>query len=178
MHLAADYGQLEVLEYLVAKGADINAKDKHGISVILAAIWEGHSKCVKFLLDKVNFLNSKKDCFLTEPSFHTGEPRFKLSFSISLVCYLHKHFLWPDEESMILNFRPHFKPQIMDNKILEGQGRGNLMDLPHPFFLKKSLFYKLCAWQAPNNAKPFSFRNFVVHYQGFKMRYCLFLYYK
>ena len=53
MHLAADYGQLEVLEYLAAKGADINAKDKHGISVILAAIWEGHTKCVKFLLAKV-----------------------------------------------------------------------------------------------------------------------------
>jgi len=52
MHLAADYGQLEVLEYLAAKGADINAKDKHGISVILAAIWEGHTKCVKFLLAK------------------------------------------------------------------------------------------------------------------------------
>ena len=79
MHLAADYGQLEVLEYLVAKGADINAKDKHGISVILAAIWEGHSKCVKFLLDKVNFLNFKIDCFfLTEQGFHTGIPRFKL----------------------------------------------------------------------------------------------------
>ena len=53
MHVAADYGQLEVLEYLSANGADINAKDKHGISVILAAIWEGHTKCVKFLLAKV-----------------------------------------------------------------------------------------------------------------------------
>jgi len=52
MHLAADYGQLEVLEYLAAQGADINAKDKHGISVILAAIWEGHVNCVKFLLSK------------------------------------------------------------------------------------------------------------------------------
>ena len=60
MHLAADYGQLEVLEYLAAQGADINAKDKHGISVILAAIWEGHSKCVKFLLDKVSI---KPNCF-------------------------------------------------------------------------------------------------------------------
>lgn len=53
LHLAADYGQLEVLEYLASKGADLNAKDKHGISVILAAIWEGHFKCVKFLLEKV-----------------------------------------------------------------------------------------------------------------------------
>jgi ankyrin repeat protein len=42
-----------VLEYLVTKGADFNAKDKHGISVILAAIWEGHANCVKFLLEKV-----------------------------------------------------------------------------------------------------------------------------
>ena len=57
LHLAADYGQLEVLEYLAAQGADINAKDKHGISVILAAIWEGHSKCGKFLLDKVSIDN-------------------------------------------------------------------------------------------------------------------------
>merc|ERR1712086_50628 len=31
LHLAADYGQLEVLEYLAAQGADIDAKDKHGI---------------------------------------------------------------------------------------------------------------------------------------------------
>ena len=53
MHLAADYGQLEVLKYLASQGADLNAKDKHGISVILAAIWEGHTQCVKFLLEKV-----------------------------------------------------------------------------------------------------------------------------
>ena len=57
MHLAADYGQLEVLEYITSQGADINAKDKHGISVILAAIWEGHANCVKFLLDKVPHTN-------------------------------------------------------------------------------------------------------------------------
>ena len=57
MHLAADYGQLEVLEYIASQGADINAKDKHGISVILAAIWEGHANCVKFLLDKVLHTN-------------------------------------------------------------------------------------------------------------------------
>ena len=73
---------------------------------------------------------------------------------------------------------PHFKSKIVDNVFLEEQRCGNLMGLPRPFFLKKSLFYKLCAWQAPNNAKPFFFRNFNVHYQGFKMRYCLFLYYK
>ena len=65
LHLAADYGQLEVLEYLASKGADLNAKDKHGISVILAAIWEGHGKCVKFLLDKV----SSKELLLASLEF-------------------------------------------------------------------------------------------------------------
>lgn len=52
-HFAADYGQLEVLQYLSTKGANLDAKDKHGITVILAAIWEGHTACVKFLLEKV-----------------------------------------------------------------------------------------------------------------------------
>ena len=28
---------------------------KHGITVILAAIWEGHTECVKFLIHKVIF---------------------------------------------------------------------------------------------------------------------------
>lgn len=29
------------------------SKDKHGITAILAAIWEGHTDCVKLLLEKV-----------------------------------------------------------------------------------------------------------------------------
>ncbi|CAL8115994.1 unnamed protein product [Orchesella dallaii] len=49
---AADYGQLEVIDYLVAKGANVNATDKHGISPLLAAIWEGHTSCVRLLLEK------------------------------------------------------------------------------------------------------------------------------
>jgi ankyrin repeat protein len=52
LHFAADYGQVEVIEYLVGRKADMESKDKHGISVILAAIWEGHTKCVKFLVEK------------------------------------------------------------------------------------------------------------------------------
>lgn len=28
------------------------AKDKHGISALLAAIWEGHTNCVKLLIEK------------------------------------------------------------------------------------------------------------------------------
>ncbi|XP_043246498.1 myotrophin-like [Amphibalanus amphitrite] len=52
IHYAADYGQLEVLKYLLSKGADLNVLDKHGISAILAAIWEGHTDCVKLMLEK------------------------------------------------------------------------------------------------------------------------------
>lgn len=40
--------------------------DKHGISVILAAIWEGHTECVKVLLKHVSIStgNLKKNCNL------------------------------------------------------------------------------------------------------------------
>ncbi|KAF5294357.1 hypothetical protein FQR65_LT10810 [Abscondita terminalis] len=54
---AADYGQADVIEYLIHLGADVNSKDKHGITAILAAIWEGHKDCVKLLLEK----GAKKD---------------------------------------------------------------------------------------------------------------------
>lgn len=30
----------------------LQATDKHGISALLAAIWEGHTNCVKLLLDQ------------------------------------------------------------------------------------------------------------------------------
>ncbi|XP_053200962.1 myotrophin-like [Panonychus citri] len=48
---AADYGQKEILEYLIKIGANVNSTDKHGITALLAAIWEGHTDCVKLLLD-------------------------------------------------------------------------------------------------------------------------------
>ena len=63
LHYAADYGQIEVLQYLISKGANPNTQDKHGISVLLAAIWEGHTNCVKFLIQKVNlFFITFKNC--------------------------------------------------------------------------------------------------------------------
>ncbi|XP_035232480.1 myotrophin-like isoform X1 [Stegodyphus dumicola] len=52
IHYAADYGQKDVLNYLIDKGANIDAKDKYGISALLAAIWEGHTSCVKLMLEK------------------------------------------------------------------------------------------------------------------------------
>jgi len=52
IHYASDYGQHDVIKYLLDNGADVNAKDKHGISALLAAIWEGHTECVKLLLER------------------------------------------------------------------------------------------------------------------------------
>ncbi|XP_062592510.1 myotrophin-like [Saccostrea cucullata] len=50
LHFAADYGQSQVIEYLVSKGANINQKDKHNITPLLAAVWEGHVSSVETLL--------------------------------------------------------------------------------------------------------------------------------
>jgi len=48
---AADYGQVKIAEFLISKGGQLNAADKHGITPLLAAVFEGHTQCVKILLD-------------------------------------------------------------------------------------------------------------------------------
>ncbi|XP_016976946.1 myotrophin [Drosophila rhopaloa] len=50
LHYAADFGQLKLLKFFVRIGADVDRKDKYGITPLLAAIWEGHTSCVEFLL--------------------------------------------------------------------------------------------------------------------------------
>ena len=74
IHYAADYGQKEIIEYLIQLGANVNVSvfvfvsdvcsyfdnfcfffwfqslDKHGISALLAAIWEGHIECCRLLI--------------------------------------------------------------------------------------------------------------------------------
>jgi len=57
LHIAADYGQADVIKKLTENGADVNAVDEHNISVLLAAIFEGHTSCVEILLQK----GAKKD---------------------------------------------------------------------------------------------------------------------
>ncbi|XP_071955671.1 myotrophin homolog [Antedon mediterranea] len=59
LHIAADYGQLDVIKFLVGKGADINKKDKLGMTAVLAAIYENHYECVKYLLDNGANTNEK-----------------------------------------------------------------------------------------------------------------------
>ncbi|RUS87623.1 hypothetical protein EGW08_004608 [Elysia chlorotica] len=52
LHYAADYGQTDVMEYLLSKGAKVNAEDKYGITPLLSAIFEGHTSSVKLLMEK------------------------------------------------------------------------------------------------------------------------------
>lgn len=48
--------QLRNSRYIPLSAADkyffLQATDKHGITTLLAAIWEGHTNCVKLLLEK------------------------------------------------------------------------------------------------------------------------------
>ena len=44
----------------------------------------------------------------------------------------------------------HLKALVVDNKILEGQGRGTFKSLPRPFLLKSLLFYIYWSWPVPD----------------------------
>lgn len=48
---AADYGQTEIVRFLISKGANVNQADTNDITPLLAAIWEDHLETVKVLLD-------------------------------------------------------------------------------------------------------------------------------
>jgi len=51
-HWAADYNQVEVLQFLISKGAKIDQPDKYGITPLLAAVYEGHKEVVAILVNK------------------------------------------------------------------------------------------------------------------------------
>lgn len=84
LHVVADFGQKEVMEFLISTGADVNvrdaaaltlvemielyryvtfvvfvqATDKHGLTPLICACLENHVACVKLLLEKVGALIS------------------------------------------------------------------------------------------------------------------------
>uniref|UniRef100_A0A3B5QGB4 Myotrophin n=1 Tax=Xiphophorus maculatus TaxID=8083 RepID=A0A3B5QGB4_XIPMA len=53
LHYAADFGQVDMIKYLLHKGADVNATDKHGLTPLMYACFEDHKECAKILLEKV-----------------------------------------------------------------------------------------------------------------------------
>jgi len=54
-------GNSDVAELLLAKGADINAKDDHGFTALMWAVVGGHFHAVKLLLDKGADINAKNN---------------------------------------------------------------------------------------------------------------------
>ncbi|CAJ0564084.1 unnamed protein product, partial [Mesorhabditis spiculigera] len=65
MHMACDYGQVEVVKYLIENGGNVNLADKHGITPLLYAIWENHIEVAKLLMAKGANRNVKSP--LNEP---------------------------------------------------------------------------------------------------------------
>lgn len=47
---AADYGQTEIVAFLIENGANVNIVDEYGISPLLAAVWEDHAETTEVLL--------------------------------------------------------------------------------------------------------------------------------
>eukprot|EP01101_Sappina_pedata_P013488 TRINITY_DN9759_c0_g1_i1.p1 TRINITY_DN9759_c0_g1~~TRINITY_DN9759_c0_g1_i1.p1 ORF type:complete len:124 (-),score=62.63 TRINITY_DN9759_c0_g1_i1:128-499(-) len=52
LHSAADFGHTDVIEYLLSKGANINAKDSFGNTPLLCAVYEGHVEATQLLVSK------------------------------------------------------------------------------------------------------------------------------
>ncbi len=49
---AAGFGHMEVLEYLVARGADVNARDPRGLTALHLTVYTGQLQALRYLLDK------------------------------------------------------------------------------------------------------------------------------
>ena len=69
MHHAAKYGRKEVVELLIAKGADVNAKRNNGQTPLHRAAGGGHKEVAELLIAKGADLNAK-----IEAGQYTGTP--------------------------------------------------------------------------------------------------------
>ena len=65
LHVAANQGQMRIVEYLVERRANINMPDNDGVTPLLLAIWKGYASCVNY------FLNHGGDLDGTSPD---GDP--------------------------------------------------------------------------------------------------------
>lgn len=59
LHHASQIGNLEIVEVLIEKGADIHAKSKSGDSIFIWACWGGKIDIIKVLIEKGADINSE-----------------------------------------------------------------------------------------------------------------------
>jgi hypothetical protein len=52
LHAASENGIFEVIEFLVGKGANVNALNKFGVTPLYQAVMRGHTEAAKFLIKK------------------------------------------------------------------------------------------------------------------------------
>ena len=66
-------GHLEIVKYLISKGADVNAKNDDGWTALMYASLRGHLEIVKYLISKGADINAKNDNGLTALMAASGD---------------------------------------------------------------------------------------------------------
>jgi ankyrin repeat protein len=56
------WNDLEKVKQLLDEGADVNAKNKDGLTGLMHAAWKGHKEVVKLLLESGADVNAKDEC--------------------------------------------------------------------------------------------------------------------
>ncbi len=59
MHLAASFGHLPMVDFLISRGADIHGRDKEGRTPLLLACMKGFKEVSKYLINKRADLHAK-----------------------------------------------------------------------------------------------------------------------
>ncbi len=61
LNQAAMENNIQMVNDLIAKGADVNAKSHYGLTDLYVAIWNGNTEVVKILIKKGADVNEKSD---------------------------------------------------------------------------------------------------------------------